>query len=49
MARRFGAGTLLALAAALVLVHIRRPTQHALDALIFLTSLAIVWLGVALP
>ena len=33
---------------ALVLAHLRRPTNHALDGLIFLGSLAIVYLGVAL-
>jgi uncharacterized membrane protein len=32
----------------LVGLHIRRPQAHALDAAIFLVSLAIVWLGVAL-
>jgi hypothetical protein len=34
--------------AALVVWHIRRPELHALEAAIFLGSLAIVWLGVAL-
>lgn len=34
--------------AALVLAHMRRPTLHALEGLIFVGSLAIVWLGVAL-
>jgi len=29
-------------------LHIRRPTNHALDGAIFVVSLAIVWLGVAL-
>ena len=32
----------------LVGLHLRRPTNHALDGAIFLVSLAIVWLGVAL-
>jgi uncharacterized membrane protein len=80
MARRFGAGTLIALAvlaatgaamathrslwedgtlqvklglvlvtAALVVMHLQRPQAHALSALIFLCSLGIVGLGVALP
>jgi uncharacterized membrane protein len=79
IARRFGQGTLLALAvlfatgtalafhlhlwgihafdAKLVLVliicallvwHIRRPDLHALEAIIFLLSLAIVWIGLYL-
>ena len=39
---------LVVLVAILVGVHIRRPTVHALDGAIFLVSLAIVWLGVAL-
>ena len=39
---------LVVLVGALVGVHIRRPTNHALDGAIFLVSLAIVWLGVAL-
>jgi uncharacterized membrane protein len=33
---------------ALVTWHIARPRNHALDAVIFVVSLAIVWLGVAL-
>lgn len=80
MARRFGAGTLIALAvliatgaamathdhlwgdgtlqvklglvvatAGLVLFHLRHPQNHALDGAIFLASLGIVALGVALP
>ena len=79
IARRFGQGTLVALAVlvatgaamaghfsrwgdgtlhvklALVVVvgvlvawHIRRPQSRALDGLVFVGSLAIVWLGVAL-
>jgi uncharacterized membrane protein len=79
IARRFGQGTLVALAAlvltgvamashfgdwgdgtlhvklalvvvvgALVGLHIRRPQSRALDGAIFLGSLAIVWLGVAI-
>jgi uncharacterized membrane protein len=39
---------LVVLAAVLVGAHLRRPTNHALDGAIFLVSLAIVWLGVAL-
>jgi uncharacterized membrane protein len=39
---------LVALVAALVVWHIRRPQLHALEAAIFVGSLAIVWLGVAL-
>ena len=51
---RWGSGTLhvkLALVAAvgaLILWHLRRPDLRALDGAIFLGSLAIVWLGVAL-
>jgi hypothetical protein len=41
VARRFGYGTLVAW-------HIRRPTWHAIEAAIFVISLAIVWLGVSL-
>lgn len=37
---------LVVLVAGLILVHLRRPTWHALDAAIFLVSLAIVWLGI---
>ena len=39
---------LVVLAGVLVGAHIRRPTNHALDGAIFLVSLAIVWLGVAI-
>jgi uncharacterized membrane protein len=39
---------LVVLAGVLVGLHLRRPTNHALDGAIFLVSLAIVWLGVAL-
>ena len=39
---------LVLLAGVLVVVHIRRPSWRALDGLIFVVSLAIVWLGVAL-
>ena len=39
---------LVVLVGVLVGLHIRRPTNHALDGAIFLVSLAIVWLGVAL-
>ena len=78
-ARRFGAGTLIALAVlvatgivlaaeydrwddgrlhaklglvvligALIALHLRRPRNHAIDAVTFLASLAVVYLGVAL-
>jgi uncharacterized membrane protein len=40
--------TLVVVVGILVGLHIRRPTNHALDGAIFLVSLAIVWLGVAL-
>jgi len=39
---------LVLLVGVLVLVHMRRPSVRALDAAIFVLSLAIVWLGVAL-
>ena len=39
---------LVALTALLVIGHMRRPTAHALEGLIFIASLAIVWLGVAI-
>ena len=39
---------LVVLAGILVLVHIRRPAWRVLDGVIFVVSLAIVWLGVAL-
>ncbi len=39
---------LVVLVGVLVGLHLRRPTNHALDGAIFLVSLAIVWLGVAL-
>jgi uncharacterized membrane protein len=38
---------LVALAAALVVAHLRRPQAHVLEGAIFVVSLAIVWLGVA--
>jgi uncharacterized membrane protein len=50
----WGSGTLHAklalvvVVAGLVLWHMHRPDLHALEAAIFLGSLAIVWLGVAL-
>ncbi len=37
---------LVVLVAVLIYLHMRRPTWHFLDAAIFLTSLAIVWLGI---
>ncbi len=39
---------LVGVVAVLVLAHIRRPTMHAFEGAIFLVSLAIVWLGVAI-
>jgi uncharacterized membrane protein len=51
---RWGDGTLqvklglVALVAALVIWHLRRPTMHALEAAIFIVSLVIVWLGLSL-
>ena len=39
---------LVVLVAALVLWHMHRPDLHALEAAIFLGSLAIVWMGVTL-
>lgn len=39
---------LVALVGGLVLWHMRRPAQHAIEAAIFVVSLAIVWLGVTL-
>jgi uncharacterized membrane protein len=40
--------TLVVVVAGLVVWHMRRPAQHAIEGAIFLLSLAIVWLGVAL-
>lgn len=39
---------LVALAGLLVLWHMRRPRQHWIEAVVFVVSLAIVWLGVVL-
>jgi uncharacterized membrane protein len=39
---------LVALIAVLVLLHMRRPTLHALEGAIFLCSLAVVWIGLYL-
>lgn len=39
---------LVVVAGVLILWHTRRPTNHALEGVIFLVSLAIVWLGVGL-
>jgi len=39
---------LIALVGVLILVHLRKPKLHVLDALIFIGSLAIVWLGVSI-
>ena len=40
---------LVVVTAGLVLAHLTRPRNHVLDAAIFVCSLAIVGLGVALP
>jgi uncharacterized membrane protein len=51
---RWSSGTLhvklalVALAGALIVWHIRRPEAHAIEGVVFLISLAIVWLGLAL-
>ena len=39
---------LVVVASVLVVVHMRRPGDHWMEALIFVASLVIVWLGVAL-
>jgi uncharacterized membrane protein len=39
---------LVVVAGLLVLVHMRRPGDHWMEGLIFVVSLVIVWLGVAL-
>jgi uncharacterized membrane protein len=39
---------LVALVAVLVVWHMRRPALHALEAAVFVVSLVIVWLGLAL-
>src|SRR5436853_5238193 len=39
---------LVALVAVLVVWHMRHPAQHVLEGLVFLVSLAIVWLGLVL-
>ncbi len=39
---------LVAVTAALVVWHMLRPALHALEALVFLLSLVIVWLGLSL-
>ena len=39
---------LIALVGVLIIVHLRKPKLHVLDALIFIGSLAIVWLGVSI-
>jgi hypothetical protein len=38
----------VALVALLVVWHMRRPQLHALEGLVFLGSLTIVWLGIEL-
>jgi uncharacterized membrane protein len=39
---------LVAAVAALLVWHVRRPTWHALEGLVFLLSLVIVWIGLNL-
>jgi uncharacterized membrane protein len=39
---------LVALVAVLVVWHMRRPTMHVLESAVFVISLIIVWLGLAL-
>jgi uncharacterized membrane protein len=39
---------LVAVAGLLIVWHMRRPQQHWIEGLVFVVSLAIVWLGVAL-
>ena len=39
---------LVGVAGALVLAHMKRPGDHWMEGLVFVVSLAIVWLGVAL-
>ena len=39
---------LVALVAALVVWHMRRPQMHVLEAAVFVLSLVIVWLGLSL-
>jgi len=39
---------LVGLVTALILWHTRRPNQHWIEGVVFLVSLAITWLGVAL-
>jgi uncharacterized membrane protein len=39
---------LVAVVGALVVWHVRRPTQHAIEGAIFVLSLVIVWLGLSL-
>lgn len=39
---------LVAVVGVLVGVHLRRPRSHVIEGLVFLVSLAIVWLGLAL-
>jgi hypothetical protein len=44
----YGKLALVAVAGLLILWHMRRPEQHWIEGAVFLVSLAIVWLGVAL-
>jgi hypothetical protein len=41
-------GLVAVVAAVLIGWHARKPELHALEALIFLASLAIVWLGISI-
>ena len=51
---RWDSGTLQVKLALVVLIglliawHVRRPEAHAIEAVVFLVSLAVVWLGLAL-
>ena len=51
---RWGSGTLqvklglVALVIVLIVWHVRRPGAHAIEGVVFLVSLGIVWLGLAL-
>jgi hypothetical protein len=39
---------LVALLGGLLLVHVRRPERHAIEAIVFVLSLAVVWIGLYL-
>lgn len=40
--------TLVAIAGGMIVLHMRRPQWHAVEGLVFVASLAIVWIGLAL-